>query len=58
MKKSNHHLIVVLIITSLLLSCNNEPSRDLYPKEMVGGFNLLPTEETGIDFNNTIEESE
>ncbi|MFT4838708.1 MAG: hypothetical protein ACI9V9_000616, partial [Oleispira sp.] len=57
MKKSNSQLIVLLIITSFLMSCNNEPSRDLYPKELVGGFNLLPSEETGIDFNNSIEES-
>ncbi|AUC79347.1 RNA-binding protein [Nonlabens sp. MB-3u-79] len=57
MKKSNSQLIVLLIITSFLMSCNNEPSRDLYPKELVGGLNLLPSEETGIDFNNTIEES-
>jgi len=58
MKKSNLHLLVVFISTSLLISCNKEPSRDLYPEELAGGFNLLPSEETGIDFNNTIEESE
>jgi len=39
------------------MSCNNEPSRNRYPKELLGGFNLLPSEETGIDFNNSIEES-
>jgi len=57
MKKSNSQFVVLLIITSFLMSCNNEPSRDLYPKELIGGFNLLPSEETGIDFNNSIEES-
>ncbi|WP_292889190.1 VCBS repeat-containing protein [Nonlabens sp.] len=57
MKKSTSQFIVVLIITSFLMSCNNEPSRNRYPKELLGGFNLLPSEETGIDFNNTIEES-
>ncbi|RNC84253.1 MAG: hypothetical protein ED556_12420 [Winogradskyella sp.] len=48
-----------LYITTLFLiinSCNNS-KRNLYPEELVGGFNLLPAEQTGIDFNNKINET-
>jgi hypothetical protein len=58
MKKSSLHILAVFIITTLLNSCHKGPTRDLYPEEVAGGFNLVPSEQTGIDFNNTIEESE
>lgn len=48
---------IPIIVFSILFGCNNEPKRDLYPKELVGGFNLLSAEKTGIDFQNTIKES-
>jgi hypothetical protein len=48
-------LIVAICIT--VFACNQGPKRDLYPQELVGGFNLLKPENTGIDFQNTINES-
>jgi hypothetical protein len=45
----------ITIIT--FLNCNNEIQRDLYPQELKAGFELLSSEQTGIDFNNTITES-
>ena len=48
-------IFIVLIITCL--SCDNTPKRDLNPEELIGGFELLSAEETGIDFSNTIKES-
>jgi hypothetical protein len=54
----NYTKIQFALITFLLLfSCNEGPSRDLNPKELIGGFNLLSAEKTGIDFQNTINES-
>jgi hypothetical protein len=47
----------VLLITLFCLSCQ-EPIRSLYPKTLEGGFELLSSEKTGIDFNNSIRESE
>ena len=49
---------VASIIILLFFNCNQEPKRDLYPETLVGGFELLPAEKTGIDFNNAIVESE
>jgi hypothetical protein len=37
-------------------SCNHS-QRDLYPKELVGGFELLKPEQTGVYFNNSIKET-
>ncbi len=49
---------IVIVITILLLSsCKNEPQRNLNPETLIGGFELLPSEKTGIDFSNTIQES-
>ena len=56
MKRLNIYGTILLVFV-LLVSCNNSPGRNLYPKELVGGFNLLPSEQTGIDFNNSIKES-
>jgi len=57
MKHTPVQFISVLSIVLLLFSCNNQPQRNLYPETLVGGFNLLPSQETGIDFNNAIRES-
>ncbi|AUC81764.1 VCBS repeat-containing protein [Lacinutrix sp. Bg11-31] len=54
----NIKFLVVLFICSLCLSCNNDSERNLYPEELIGGFELLSSEKTGIDFNNRIQESE
>ena len=48
---------IVLTVSVLLISCQNS-KRNLYPEKLVGGFELLPAEKTGIDFNNEIKESE
>ncbi|GAA4891679.1 VCBS repeat-containing protein [Flaviramulus aquimarinus] len=38
------------------MACN-KPQRDLYPETLVEGFDLLNSEQTGIDFSNTIRET-
>jgi enediyne biosynthesis protein E4 len=50
-------LLVIVAICITVFACNQGPKRDLYPQELVGGFNLLSPESTGIDFQNTINES-
>lgn len=57
MKKSHIKFIATVLISTFIFSCNDGPDRDLYPTELVGGFNLLSAEKTGIDFANTIKES-
>ncbi|MFT5846744.1 MAG: hypothetical protein ACI902_000791 [Psychroserpens sp.] len=55
-KISIQYLVVSLLIT-LLFSCKDEPTRNLYPDELIGSLELLTPERTGIDFSNTIQES-
>ena len=57
MKRLNIYTALFLVFTLLFNSCNNDPDRNLYPDELIGGFELLPIERTGIDFSNTIKES-
>jgi hypothetical protein len=52
--KSSHKII--LVISFFVVACQH-PIRDLHPETLVGGFELLPQEITGIDFNNAIQES-
>jgi len=47
---------VLSLIVFLFNSCN-KPERELSSEELIGGLVLLPSEQTGIDFNNTITES-
>ncbi|MFD2914498.1 VCBS repeat-containing protein [Psychroserpens luteus] len=58
MKDTKIQFVIISTICSLFLNCNQEPKRDLYPETLVGGFELLSAEKTGIDFNNAIKESE
>ncbi|WP_034058059.1 VCBS repeat-containing protein [Lacinutrix jangbogonensis] len=58
MKKVNIKFFVTLVICSLCISCHKDSNRNLYPEDLIGGFELLPSEKTGIDFNNSIQESE
>ncbi|WP_242158049.1 VCBS repeat-containing protein [Aestuariivivens sediminis] len=51
------YLKISVLFGMVLVSCQ-EPIRDLYPETLVGGFTLLDSETTGIDFNNAIKESE
>ena len=48
--------ILAIIIYLSLFGCE-QPIRDLNPKDLIGGMELLPSEQTGIDFSNTIKES-
>ncbi len=56
MKKSKLNIIVFVLLNILFSSCNTS-KRDLNPKELIGGFDLLSSQETGIDFNNSIKET-
>ena len=49
--------ISTLVLVYIVIACQG-PTRDLYPDILVGGFELLPAEKTGIDFSNSIVESE
>lgn len=57
MKNRCKWLLHVLSVSFFLHSCSNQPTRDLYPEQITGGFELLPAEKTGVDFSNTIKES-
>ncbi|CAI8411031.1 MAG: Uncharacterised protein [Polaribacter sejongensis] len=48
---------IVFAVSVFLISCQNS-KRNLHPETLVGGFELLPAEQTGIDFMNSIKESE
>ena len=56
MKNHFLYLKASLLLSFLMIACN-KPHRDLYPETLVGGFELLAPETTGIDFRNTINES-
>jgi hypothetical protein len=55
MKNTKIQFLIMVTICLLLLNCNQEPKRDLYPEVLVSGFELLSAEKTGIDFNNAIK---
>ena len=57
MKNMKFQYLSFCITIITFLNCNNEIQRDLYPQELKAGFELLSSEKTGIDFNNTITES-
>lgn len=57
MKNNYQWMIYILGVSFFLYNCSHQPTRDLYPEQITGGFNLLPAEQTGIDFSNTIKES-
>jgi hypothetical protein len=58
MTNTKIRFVIVSTICVFFLNCNQDPKRDLYPETLVGGFELLSSEKTGIDFNNAIRESE
>ena len=49
-------LSIVAIITLVLSSCTSS-KKDVNPEKLTGGLELLSSEQTGIDFNNSIKES-
>ncbi|MEH6537352.1 MAG: VCBS repeat-containing protein [Psychroserpens sp.] len=55
--KANIQYLVLLLVINVFFSCQEEPQRDLYPDELIGGLELLEIDKTGIDFSNTINES-
>ena len=57
MKNPKLYYIYIIIVFFISYSCSNSPKRDLNPEKLVGGFELLSAEDTGIDFNNSINES-
>jgi hypothetical protein len=57
MKTYTPFVLITLFFAMLFSSCNYS-KRELYPKELIGGFELLKPEQTGIDFNNSIKETE
>ena len=57
MRALKTRFIIIILVSSSLFTCKQEPQRDLYPKELIGGLDLLPSSKTGIDFSNTIKES-
>ena len=56
MKYSKYSIIIFVLFNIIFFSCNQN-KRDLNPKELIGGFDLLKSTETGIDFNNSIKET-
>ena len=48
---------ISLVLLNLILFSCSKTSRDLNPKKIIGGMELLPSEQTGIDFNNAIKET-
>jgi hypothetical protein len=56
MKKYKLNIVVFVLVNILFSSCN-QSQRDLYPKELIGGFELLKPDQTGVDFNNSIKET-
>ena len=54
--KTSLNILFLTLICLFIASCNNK--KDLHPKELVGGFNQLFEDKTGIDFNNAITEND
>lgn len=52
-----YRAVIVIMAAHLFYSCSNQPSREFLTGELTPGFELLSPEQTGIDFNNKIEES-
>ena len=50
--------ILRLIVSFAILNSCTTSQRDSNPKELIGGLELLPSQQTGITFNNAITESE
>jgi enediyne biosynthesis protein E4 len=56
MKIFYNKYIVLIAIYAISIACQDS-KRNLYPETLEGGFELLSSTETGIDFNNSIKES-
>lgn len=56
MKKNTWYHIIAVFIFIIGVSCQ-KPTRNLYPETLEGGLELMPSNITGVNFNNTIKES-
>lgn len=58
MNKLNTIVVICLSLVLFLTACDsNKSTRNLYPETLNGGLELLTKEVTGVDFNNSINES-
>ena len=57
MKNIKIQFLITCALCCFFLNCKQEATRELYPQELIGGLKLLSPERTGIDFENTINES-
>ncbi|MGK0420425.1 MAG: hypothetical protein ACJAT9_000083 [Polaribacter sp.] len=57
MKTYKLSILIVLVFTILFSSCNTS-KRDINPKELIGGLELISSEYSGVTFNNAISETE
>lgn len=55
MKFNTSFVLIFCALSSLMISCNSS-KREFASKNLTGGFELLSSEQTGIDFNNSIIE--
>ena len=58
MKKTHLRYSLICLGILVLGSCGDEKIREFNSGELVSGFELLSPEETGIDFNNKLQETE
>ncbi len=57
MKTYKLSILIVLVFAILFSSCNTS-KRDINPKELIGGLELISSEYSGVTFNNAISETE
>lgn len=50
------NMLILVVVVPLLYSCDDKPIRAINTSNPIGGFELLPSEKTGIDFNNALQE--
>ncbi len=56
MRKLKIYNLTRILILFVLFSCSSKPDREFVSGELTAGFELLSSNETGIDFNNSITE--
>lgn len=59
MKKVNqlYRAVIVIMAAHLFYACSNKSSREFLTGELTAGFESIPSEESGIKFNNSIQEA-
>jgi hypothetical protein len=56
MKFNTSFVSVLILVVTFISSCNTS-TREVDSKGIIGEFELLSSEQTGVDFNNTIKET-